>query len=106
MSASMDDIATTPWLDSRARPARAGVYARRSPAGPFACWDGSRWRSDADSPDQAANATGASRWQTAAWRGLAAPSAAPCATCRGHTVIDRGVELESGRDLIEECPDC
>ena len=34
------------------------------------------------------------------------PSPAPCATCRGHTVIDRGVDIESGADLIAECPDC
>jgi hypothetical protein len=39
-------------------------------------------------------------------RASAAPSAAPCPTCRGHTVIDRGLDVENGADLIEECPDC
>jgi hypothetical protein len=29
-----------------------------------------------------------------------------CATCRGHTVLDRGVDGETGADLIEECPEC
>ena len=37
----------TPWLAGDESPARAGVYRRRFPAGPFACWDGTRWRDDA-----------------------------------------------------------
>ncbi|MEO6895366.1 MAG: hypothetical protein ABI218_01830 [Caldimonas sp.] len=96
----------TPWLGGDVSPVRAGVYERRAPAGPYACWDGSRWRADASRPDDASRETNPSRFDRAAWRGLAEPSAAPCATCRGHGVVDRGIDVESGADLIEECPDC
>jgi hypothetical protein len=95
----------TSWLAASSPPSRRGVYERRPPAGPYACWDGKRWHADASSAAAAARQQGASRFQRAAWRGLAAASA-PCATCRGHTVVDRGVDVESGADLIEECPDC
>lgn len=70
--------ALTPCLSGDLAPAHAGVYARRAPARPYACWDG----------------------------GLARASTLPCATCRGATVVDRGVDAESGTDLIAECPDC
>jgi hypothetical protein len=96
----------TAWLDAETVPWRPGVYERRAPAGPFACWDGARWRADAKTPAAAARRQGASAIQRAAWRGLVAASSAPCATCRGHTVIDRGVDVDNGADLIEECPDC
>lgn len=96
----------TPWLDGGSMPVRAGVYERRPPAGPFACWDGSRWHADASGPAEAARQTRASRFDRAEWRGLAEPSVVPCATCRGHGIIDRGVDVESGADLIDECPDC
>ncbi|HEY4956837.1 MAG TPA: hypothetical protein VII31_03410 [Caldimonas sp.] len=96
----------TSWLDGAQRPARAGVYQRRPPAGPYACWDGARWRADAASAAAAALRQGQSEFDSALWRGLAEPADAPCATCRGHTVIDHGVDDEAGADLIEECPDC
>ena len=96
----------TRWFGAGERPVRAGVYERRAPAGPYACWDGSRWRADAASAAAAALQPGPSEFAAAPWRGLAAPSDAPCATCRGRTVIDRGVDVEAGIDLIEECPDC
>jgi hypothetical protein len=96
----------TPWLDGITRPARAGVYARRAPAGPFACWDGARWRSDAATPAAAAAQQGKSAHDAAPWRGLVKAADAPCATCRGHTVLDHGVDVGSGADLIQECPDC
>ena len=96
----------TAWFDASERPAHAGVYERRAPAGPFSCWDGARWRRDAASAAAAARQQAASAMQRAPWRGLVHASAAPCATCRGHTVLDRGVDVDSGADLIEECPDC
>ena len=101
-----DGLAATPWFDETTRPMRPGVYARRAPAGPFACWDGTRWRADAAEPAKAAKETSASRYGVSSWRGLTAPSNAPCVTCRGHTVLDSGVDVDSGVDLIEECPDC
>jgi len=101
-----DEPERTAWFDADTVPPRPGVYERRAPAGPYACWDGTRWRTDASTPAAAASRQRASATQHAAWRGLAAAASAPCATCRGHTVIDRGVDVESGADLIEECPDC
>jgi len=97
----------TAWFDGASAPARPGVYERRAPAGRYACWDGTRWRGDAGSVAAAASREDASPVQRAAWRGLvSAAAAAPCATCRGQTVIDRGVDVDSGADLIAECPDC
>ena len=72
----------------------------------YACWDGRHWRGDAGSVAAAASREEASAVQRAAWRGLVEAAPAPCATCRGNTVIDRGVDIESGADLIAECPDC
>ena len=100
------ELERTVWIDSAAAPARPGVYERHTPAGPFACWDGTRWRADAGSAAAAARREEASPIQHAAWRGLVAAAPVPCATCRGQTVIDRGVDIESGADLIAECPDC
>jgi hypothetical protein len=96
----------TAWFDAGTVPARPGVYERRAPAGPHACWDGTRWRGDAGSVAAAASREDASAIQRAAWRGLVEATPAPCATCRGQTVIDGGVDLESCADLIAECPDC
>jgi hypothetical protein len=98
--------ARTGWFDATSSPCRAGVYERRAPAGPYACWDGVRWRADAKSAAAAARQEGASPIRDAAWRGLAAASPAPCATCGGRTVLDHGVDADNGADLIEECPDC
>ena len=96
----------TAWFDADMTPARPGVYERRAPAGPYACWDGRRWRDDAGSVAAAASSAGASAIQRAAWRGLVEAAPVACATCRGHTVVDRGVDIDSGADLIAECPDC
>ena len=96
----------TAWFAASSLPARPGVYERRAPAGPYSCWDGTRWRDDAQGAAAAARRQGASALQKAAWRGLVAAPSAPCATCRGQTVIDRGVDVETGVDLIVECPDC
>jgi hypothetical protein len=96
----------TPWIDGALTPAREGVYQRRSPAGPYACWDGATWYFDSPSAPAAAAQVEPSALQAAAWRGLTEAPAAPCFACRGHTVIDRGVDAESGLDLIEECPEC
>lgn len=100
------DEPLTGWLPASARPVRAGVYERRTPAGRYACWDGARWRADAPTPAAAARQEASSGQGEAPWRGLARLSAAPCATCRGQTVIDRGVDTQSGADLIEECAEC
>jgi len=97
----------TRWFAAGTVPARSGVYARRAPAPAlYACWDGTRWRDDADSVEAAASRQGASAVQCAPWRGLVEAAPTPCATCRGQTVIDHGVDSESGADLITECPDC
>jgi len=55
----------------------------------------------ADAPDRTARFDA----DTVPSRLGACMSAAPCA-CRGHTVIDRGVDVETGVVLIEECSDC
>jgi GAF domain-containing protein len=39
----------TAWFDDATAPARPGVYERREPAGPYACWDGRGRRDDAGS---------------------------------------------------------
>ncbi len=94
------------WQSALLRPWEEGVYERAAPAGPYACWSGKAWRLDARSPAEAARQTGASPHAAAAWRGLAEPSGQFCPTCRGHTVVDRGVHPETGDDLLGECPDC
>jgi hypothetical protein len=98
--------ALTAWLDGSQRPARAGVYERKAPAGRYACWGGDGWFADAATPEAAALEEAPSAHQTAPWRGLAQPPAAPCLTCRGHSVLDRGFDESGGQDLITECPDC
>jgi hypothetical protein len=105
-STSAADPARTTWFAAAAWPARPGVYERRGADARYACWDGSRWRRDAHSAAAAARQDSASRIQRAPWRGLVEASAAPCSTCRGHSVVDRGVDAETGADLIGECPDC
>ena len=94
------------WISGSAAPVREGVYERRGVDGAYSCWNGDRWGGDADAPDEAAASRAVSREQAAPWRGLAAPSDAPCATCRGHTVVDAGVDADAGTDLLGECPDC
>ena len=98
--------ARTRWFDAAVLPARPGVYERRGGSGRYACWDGARWRGDADGAAAAALQESASSVQRAPWRGLAEASAQACSTCRGHTVVDRGTDAETGADLIGECPDC
>jgi hypothetical protein len=105
-STSAANAARTGWFDAAALPARPGVYERRGGARRYACWDGARWRRDAESAAAAARQASASTVQHAPWRGLVEASAQACSTCRGHTVVDRGVDAETGADLIDECPDC
>ena len=99
-------LATTAWLSAGTSPALPGVYQRSGPAGPYACWDGSRWRRGATSAASAALQTAPASAAGARWRGLRQAATAPCATCRGQTVIDHGFNDDSGADLIVECPDC
>src|SRR3954464_15530524 len=93
------------WVAGSVNPIREGVYRRKSPAGPYTCWSGRHWYLDADSPARAATRVELSPHQAAPWRGVATPTAGPCFTCRGHTVIDRGYDAEGDADLIEEGPD-
>ena len=99
-------IPVTDWLPATARPVREGVYERLFPAGPYSCWNGRAWNVDADQPASAASQDGLSPYQRVGWRGLTTQTGEPCATCRGHTLVDRGFDAESGADLIGECPDC
>ncbi|MBA3598400.1 MAG: hypothetical protein H0W40_13645 [Methylibium sp.] len=98
--------ALTGWLDGSHRPTHRGVYARKEPAGPYACWGGEGWFADAATPQAAALEEAPSAHQAAPWRGLAKPPAAPCLTCRGHTVLDHGYDEQTELDTIMECPDC
>jgi len=98
--------AMTGWIAGAARPVREGVYERREPAGPYACWSGAAWRADASSPAEAASQSAPSDFPAAPWRGLAEAPNSVCLTCRGQGVLDAGFDAESGRDLIDECPDC
>ncbi len=101
-----ETMTVTEWFGPTTPPEREGVYQRLAPAGPFACWNGRRWNADAHAPAEAARQTTPSRYPGAPWRGLVEPTDRPCATCGGHTVVDRGVDADSGTDLIDECPDC
>ena len=96
----------TRWQAPSERPQEAGVYMREGRAGPYACWDGVRWRAGAESPAAAACEPGSAASTPARWRGLARPSGLSCPTCRGQTVLDHGVDAETGADVIHECPDC
>jgi hypothetical protein len=96
----------TPWFDPDVVPVHPGVYRRRWPAGPYACWDGRAWRADARSPEAAASSASPSASPPSAWQGLASPPEAPCLTCKGHGLVDKGFDEETGTDLIGECPDC
>jgi hypothetical protein len=98
--------ALTGWIAGDALPAREGVYERREPAGPYACWCGGGWRADASSPAEAVVQTAASDFPASPWRGLAEAPDSVCLTCSGHGVLDAGFDAASGRDLIAECPDC
>ena len=102
----MTDPTWTDWLDPDVKPVHPGVYRRQWPGGPYACWDGRRWRADAATPEAAAAKEGISPHVDAPWQGLSTPPAAPCLTCKGHSVVDRGVDEDTGADLITECPDC
>lgn len=104
--AGTQPLEVTDWIRGSAAPVREGVYERRMSDGPFSCWNGQRWNEDAATPALAAGKDVPSRDQNASWRGLVAPSDLPCATCKGHTVVDRGYDEETERDLIAECPDC
>lgn len=98
---------TTDWFAGRLKPVREGVYRRQFPAGPYACWSAHQgWHDDAATPEDAAGQTRIARRQDAPWRGRTRPSSQPCGTCRGHGVLDRGVDADTGSDLINECPDC
>ena len=99
-------LEVSPWLDARFRPAHEGVYQRRVDGDAFSCWNGRLWNTDAPTPAAAAHSRKPSDRQRVAWRGLTRPSNEPCATCQGHTVVDRGHDEENGIDLIEECSDC
>lgn len=99
-------LIVTDWFDAGVRPAHEGVYERLFPAGPYSCWNGAGWNADAPDPGAAAGQAAPSAFQEARWRGLIEASAEPCATCRGHTVVDRGFDEDSGEDLIAECADC
>lgn len=101
-----DEHEVTDWISGRVTPVHEGVYERRVSDGAFSCWNGGQWNEDAASPSEAAGKTIPSRDQNASWRGLATQSDLPCATCKGHTVVDGGYDEDSGRDLIAECPDC
>ncbi|MEO8938783.1 MAG: hypothetical protein ABI277_04650 [Burkholderiaceae bacterium] len=101
-----DPNEVTDWFSGAVHPAQEGVYERRVSDGSFSCWNGRSWNRDADTPADAAGAVEPSRDQNASWRGLKAASALPCATCKGHTVVDRGFDVETGADLLVECPDC
>lgn len=96
----------TDWISGALHPVREGVYERRVSDGSFSCWNGRSWNRDAATPVDAAGAVEASRDQNASWRGLTSASSLPCATCKGHTVIDRGFDPDSGAELLGECPDC
>lgn len=101
-----EDVAVTDWFDGTVEPTREGVYERSYPGGPYSCWNGRAWNDDAPSPSAAATRTGASEHPAASWRGLVQKTGLPCATCRGRTVIDHGVDEDTGLDRIVECPEC
>ena len=106
MNATEFDTPLTDWIPGSTTPVHQGVYERRVSDGSFSCWNGAVWNADAASPADAAGKESPSRDQNASWRGLAEPSALPCATCKGHTVVDRGYDEDAGKDLLGECPDC
>ena len=101
---NIDDL--TDWISGAVHPVHEGVYERRVSDGSFSCWNGRGWNRDATTPAKAAGQREPSRDQNASWRGLTSPSDLPCATCKGHTMLDRGYDEDSGLDLIGECPDC
>lgn len=106
MSDETEGLALTPWFSGHREPVREGVYRRRSSNAPYACWSGTQWHADADTPQAAAASRQVSARQHVPWRGVATPPPGPCFACRGHTVIDRGWDDEAERDQIEECVDC
>jgi len=60
----------TPWVAGADKPARAGVYQRSFPAGPYSRWDAVQWRQDEAEVATAASGTKPSAYQAASWRGL------------------------------------
>jgi hypothetical protein len=96
----------SPWFEPGVEPVHEGVYRRQFPGGPYSCWAQGRWYGDAASPDAAAATGKPSRHAKLPWAGLSSPPDAPCFRCRGHGVIDLGVDAESDADLIELCPEC
>ncbi len=96
----------TGWIAGTVRPLHEGVYERRVSDGSFSCWNGLAWNEDAATAAEASTKSVPSRDQNASWRGLTSPSALPCATCGGHTIVDRGQHEETDEDLLGECPDC
>jgi len=97
---------STGWFTAATEPVREGVYRRQSPAGPFSCWAQGQWYGDAATPETAAKQRSPSKHQAMAWSGLTTPPDTPCLLCRGHGVIDFGIDAESGEDLIDPCPEC
>lgn len=98
------------WHDGSLAPWERGVYMRLPPDGPYALWDGRRWRREADEPDAAAEATALSANQFALWRGLAVPAAQAVIEVEAATsevdADDAGVPGRTGAgDSIEDIGD-
>ena len=60
----------TSWVAGADKPARAGVYQRSFPAGPYSRWDAVQWCQDAAGVATAAGQIEPSAYQKASWRGL------------------------------------
>lgn len=60
----------TSWVAGVDAPARAGVYQRSFPAGPYSRWDAVQWCEDAAEAAAAADRDKPSAYQKASWRGL------------------------------------
>ena len=105
-SPSTADSSLTPWLSGDVSPVYIGPYKRLFPAGPYSCWDGRAWFGDAATPAKAAAAVSRSAYQGASWRGLAASTELPCSLCRGHGVLDDGVDDDEGWPTLTECTEC
>lgn len=76
MELSMKDVAgipLTPWFPSSIKPARAGVYERKTPFGVtfYSLWNGHHWCLGGVTPTRAAGYRCKSNDQHRPWRGLA-----------------------------------